>query len=219
MRSRSLAIAVVMALAGCGGAPPAARVDTPAPSVPRAAPTAPAPSPTPVPTPTPSVTEEQLAAVCSGRAIPSAAPYAGKVHPLVVIDEWLGRYVDSVYVINKKLDDGTWSSSQIQLVVCVPFDQKASVTVGSCGRNWTRKSDGVAGELLLQRYKMKVRVVLARTGKTLQTEALFGSVPSCGGKFSSLNLSVKPPWKGYGSKVTVAQINKYATAVSKQAVK
>lgn len=219
MRSRSLAIAILIVLAGCGGTPPAAQVDTPAPSLPRVLPTASALAPTPTPTPTPSVTQEQLAAVCSGRAIPSAAPYAGMVHPLVVIDGWLGRYVDSVYVINKKLDNGTWQSSQIQLVVCVPFDQGASVNVGSCGRNWTRKGDGMTGELLLQRYRMKVRVVLARTGKTLQTEALFGSVPTCGGKFSLLDLSVKPPWKGYGSKVTRAQINTYATVVSNQPVK
>jgi hypothetical protein len=93
------------------------------------------------------------------------------------------------------------------------------VTAGSCGRNWKRKSDGVAGELLLERYKMTIRVVDAKTGKTLQTKALFGSVPTCGGKFSSLDLSVKPPWKGYGSEVTVSQINQYATAVSNQPVK
>ena len=219
MRSRPLAVAVLVVLAGCGGTPPVARVDTPAPSFPREVPTASAPPATPMPTPTLAVTEEELAAVCSGRAIPSAAPYAGKVHPLVVIDAWLGRYVDSVYVINKKLDNGTWPSTKIQLVVCVPFDHDASVTAGSCGRNWKRKSDGVAGELLLERYKMTIRVVVAKTGKTLQTKALFGSVPTCGGKFSSLDLSVKPPWKGYGSEVTVSQINQYATAVSNQPVK
>lgn len=219
MRSRRLAVAVLAVLAGCGGTPPVAREDTPAPSVPRVLPTASAPTPTPMPSPTPSVSEEELAAVCSGRAIPSAAPYAGKVHPLVVIDERLGDYVNSVYVINKKLDNGTWPIPKIQLVVCVPFDQEASVTAGSCGRNWKRQSDGVAGELLLRRYKMSIRVVVVRTGKTLQTKALFGSVPTCGGKFSSLDLSVKPPWKGYGSEVTVSQINQYATAVSNQPVK
>ena len=55
--------------------------------------------------------------------------------------------------------------------------------MASCGGNWKRKSDGVAGELLLQRYKMTIRVVVAKTGKTLQTKALFGSVPTCGGNF------------------------------------
>ncbi len=77
----------------------------------------------------------------------------------------------------------------------------------------------MTGELLLQRYKMTIRVVVARTGKTLQTKVLVGSLPTCGGKFSSLDLSVEPPWKGYGSEVTVSQINQYATAVSNQPVK
>lgn len=221
MRSRLLAVAAVVVLAGCAGALPVERADTPPPSASRSVPTAgtPTPAPTLTPSPTPAVTEEALAAACSGRAIPAAAPYAGKVHPLVVLDGWLGDYVDSTYVINKKFDDGTWPSPKIQLVACVPFDQKSSVKVGSCGRNWKRKSDGVVGELLLQRYTMKIRVVVARTGKTLQTKALFGSVPTCESKFSSLDLDVKPPWKGYGTKVTTAQINSYATAVSKQPVK
>ena len=217
MRSRLLVVAAVMALSGCTEAPPLSQAETPAPSISRAAPTAHAP--TPAPASTPSVTEEQLAAACSGRAIPSAAPYAGKVHPLVVIDAWLGDDVDTVYGINKKLAGGVWASPSIQLVVCVPYDQNTSVKVGSCGRHWKRQSDGVVGELVKQRYKMKIRVVVARTGKTLQTKTLYGSTPTCGGKFSSLDLSVKPPWKGYGSEITVAQINKYATAVSKQAVK
>jgi len=219
MRTRLLVVAVVMVLCGCAGAPPVGRVDTPAPSASRAVPTASAPQPTPTPRPTPAVTEEELAAACAGRAIPAAAPYAGKVHPLVVIDGWLGDYVDSTYAINKKLGDGTWPGPKIQLVVCVPFDQEASVKVGSCGRSWKREGDGVVGELLLHRHRMDVRVVVARTGKTLQTKALYGSVPTCGGKFSSLDLNPKPPWKGYGSDVTTAQINKYATAVSKQPVK
>jgi hypothetical protein len=135
------------------------------------------------------------------------------------MDGWLGDYVDSTYVINEKFDDGTWPGAKIQLVVCVPFDQKTSVKVGSCGRTWKRESDGVVGELLLQRYRMAIRVVVARTGKTLQTKALYGSAPNCDSKFSSLDLSTRPPWKGYGSQITRAQIDTYATAVSKQPVK
>ena len=86
--------------------------------------------------------------------------------------------------------------------------------MGSCGRNWKRQSDGVVGELLKYQYRSKVRVVVAQTGKTLQSKTLYGTVPPCGGGgASSLDLDVKPPWKKYGLEVTAAQVNKYATTV------
>ncbi|MGZ5429566.1 MAG: hypothetical protein ACXWFS_11200 [Thermoanaerobaculia bacterium] len=70
------------------------------------------------------------------------------------------------------------------------------------------------------RYKSKIRVVVAKTGKTLQSKILYGSIPPCGGsKGYSLDLDVKPPWKEYGFAVTTAQVNTYATTVSKQTVK
>lgn len=175
-----------------------------------------APTPTPEPTATPDP-EEELVAACYGTPVPWAAPYAGKTHPLVVVDAGLdGIFMSSA--INKKWRDSKWTSP-IQLVVCAPDATKVSVKVGSCGRHWKR-TDGVVGELLRYRYKSKIRVVVAETGKTLQSKTLLGSVPICGGgKYSSLDLDVKPPWKKYGLAVTAKQVNKYATAVSTQKVK
>ncbi len=236
MHRRLLTALVAIVLAGCVGAP---QVETPASSTagtrsrsPSAALTAtptptPAPTPTPVPTPTP---EDQLIAACRhGTPVPWAAPYAGKVHPLVVIEQWWGdswysdypsdiEVVAPSYAINAKWRKGTWTGP-IQLVVCVPDPEATSVKVRSCGRSWKR-TDGVVGELLIYQYKSKIRVVVAATGKTLQSKVLVGTVPPCGGGGSSLlDLDVDPPWKKFGYAVTPAQVSKYATAVAKQAVK
>ena len=173
-------------------------------------------APTPTVTPRPVPTEDDLVAACYGTPVPGAAPYAGKVHPVVVV--YISGVFDA-YAINKKWLDGKWTSP-IQLVVCAPSGDEARVRVGSCGR-WTR-TDGVKGELVRYRYKARIRVVVAATGKTLQSKTLLGSVPPCGGsksKYSSLDLSVKPPWKIFGFEVTDKAVNKYATAVSTQKVK
>lgn len=177
----------------------------------------PGPTPTAAPTPTPDPAIE-LAAACEGTPVPWAAPYAGKLHPLVVVD------IDGIpasYAINKKWRNGTWTSP-IQLVVCVPDPTEASVKVGSCGR-WQRQSDNVGGELMQYRYRSTIRVVVAKTGKILQKSALYGSVPPCGDapedQWSIPDMGDDPPWHLFGVEVTPAQIDKYATTVSKQAVK
>lgn len=237
MHARSLIALLAVALAGCAGtpattpAPPAADATPGSPSAALAA--TPTPTPTPVPTPTPAPTptpEDQLIAACRhGKPVPWAAPYAGKVHPLVVIEQWRGdswysdypsdiEAVDPSYAINAKWRKGTWTSP-IQLVVCVPDPEAAAVRVASCGRAWKR-TDGVTGELLLYQYTSKVRVVVAATGKTLQSKVLRGNAPTCGdGEYSLLDLDVDPPWKKFGLAVTPAQVSKYATTVSKQKVK
>jgi hypothetical protein len=177
----------------------------------------PAPTPTAEPTPT---REEELEAACGGTPVPWAARYAGKVHPLVVVDEGTGG-IDASYVINRKWRSDTWTSP-IQLVVCAPFEPDTSVKAGSCGR-WKRQSDGVVGELIKTRHTSTIRVVVARTGKTLQSQILYGSVAPCGDapedQWSIPDMNDDPPWHLFGIRVTNAQVNTYATAVSKQAVK
>jgi hypothetical protein len=221
--TRRLVVAVAaMVLAGCAGTPTALQFETPTPAAAHASPTpaatpdapTPPPTPTPVPTPTP---EEALVAACDGTAVPWAGPYAGKVHPLVVVDT---EGLSASYAINKKWRDDTWSSP-IQLIVCAPDGTDDSVKVGSCGR-WKRQSDGVWGELVQYRYKSTIRVVIAETGKTLQRKALYGSVPPCGNapedQYSIPDMNEKPPWHLYGVEVTPSQVQKYATAVSTQKV-
>jgi hypothetical protein len=178
------------------------------------------PKPTPTPTPTPKPTplpEEALVAACDGEPVSWAAPYAGKVHPLVVVDT---EGFSASYAINNNWRDNKWTSP-VQLVVCVPDGTEASVKVGSCGR-WKRQGDGVWGELVQYRYKSTIRMVIAETGKTLQRKALYGSVPPCGNapqdQYSIPDMNEKPPWHLYGVEVTPAQVNKYATAVSTQKV-
>lgn len=143
----------------------------------------PPPTPLPTPTPPPPVTEDQLAAACAGTPIPGAAAYSGSLHPLVVnyVDaagDWAvdnDKYADSFYPINAKWHDETWPGA-IQLVLCVPSDK--DVKVGSCG-TYKRASDGRVGQVIRYRESITVRVVVALTGKTLQSKTFYGNVPAC----------------------------------------
>ena len=174
----------------------------------------PVPTPTPEPTPTPTspVTEDELAAACKGAPIPDAAKYAGTVHPLVVATV---SGVDTYsYDINAKWENDLWPGS-IQLVLCV--DDAKTVKVGSCG-TYKRASDGEVGEIIRYRSTVKVRVVVARTGKDLQYRTLAGSTPACATSLS-LFASGSPPWGMHGDDVSDDAINAYATSVSTQKVK
>jgi hypothetical protein len=173
----------------------------------------PVPTPTPTPTPTPPVTRLELERACraTGVPIPEAAKYAGSVHPLVVLDE--GSLEDKgaqyTFPINAKWYNDDWPGP-IQLVVCV---KEHDVRVGSCG-TYKRESDGTVGEFIQYQATEVVRVVVARTGKTLQSNTFYGSIPSCSDQF--VGSYGDPPWGIYGDPVDYAGINKYVTAVSKQ---
>lgn len=168
---------------------------------------------TPRPTPIPN-----LGAACAGTPISDAAPYGGTVHPLVV----LGTLNHTDFEINAKLYretsygddwiDQPWPGP-IQLILCVGDEQ--TVEVGSCGM-YQDTVTGQVGEVILYKYARTVQVVVALTGKVLQTQVFYGSVPSCetweGG-------GGDPPWRNYGERVDLAAINTYATSVATQAVK
>ncbi len=173
----------------------------------------PTPSPSPNPSSTPSVAD--IRGACRGTLIVQAADYAGTVHPLVVVDEITTNPVnktDPEYSVNLKWVDQSWPSP-LQLVVCVGAPQ--SVGVASCG-TYQKTSDGTTGEVLTNRWAQTVRVVIARTGKTLQSETFYGSTPTCA---DMLQLpGGPPPWKIYGSAVSADAINLCATSVSTQKV-
>jgi hypothetical protein len=176
----------------------------------------PTPSPTPTreptPVPLPPITEDELVAACKGKPIPHAAKYAGTVHPLVVVHERWG--IDSDYAINAKWRDSVWPG-RIQLVVCHP-DVAEEVKVGSCG-TYTRKSDGVKGEIVRYKYTERIRVIVARTGKQTGYTTLSGTIPTCEASLS-IPASGPPPWDYYGDYPSVDAVNKFATAVSRQKV-
>lgn len=186
----------------------------------------PTPTPTPVPTPTPlpPVTEDQLMAACDGTPIPGAAKYVSGVHPLIIVydsnfsgsgaPEWaIDKDPYYNYPINAQWYQGLWTGP-IQLVVCVPAEKP--VKVSSCG-NYKRDSDGKVGAVITYKYGETVRVVVAATGKVLQSTTIYGSSPSCAKSFPDPGAS--PPWRVYGSDPSDATINKYATTVSTQKVK
>lgn len=212
MASR-LAVALAMiVLAGCGGTSP--------PSVAPASPTS-APTPTPAPSPWSSGwplhgsdasavdAESALRAACSdGTPVPGAAPYAGKVHPLIVVDQqghWSG------FDINHGFPWSPWSwSSPIQLVVCVPANDEKKV--GSCG---TYKNEaGEVAEVFRYKDSVTVRVVVAATGKALQRKVLANAAPKC---LKDFWVSGTDGWQII-DEVTAEQVNEYATAVSTQKV-
>ena len=185
---------------------------TPSPTAsPTPSPTA-SPTPSPTASPTPVATADELAAACDGSAVPGAARYAGRVHPLVVVDSWRTIDADS-YGINTKWAADAWPGP-IQLVLCVEPVQHP-VRVGSCGR-YKRVTDGKVGQVNRFRYAQVVHVVVASTGKTLQSKTLYGKPPACGRKVALT--SAPPPWRIYGGDVTDGAVNTYAAATSRQKV-
>ena len=174
----------------------------------------PTPFPTPIPTPSavPPPSQAELTSACDRTPIAGAAPYVGRAHPLVVVDEW-GDLDPISFGINAKWFDGAWPGP-IQLVVCVRSEH--DVRVGTCG-TYKRTSDGKVGQVIRFRRAQVVQVIVARTGKTLRSQALYGSTPACANKVTIS--SSPPPWKIYGSFVSHGAINKYATSTSTQKVK
>jgi len=214
MATRLAVALVVMVLAGCSGTPP----PSVAPATPRSTPR---PTPTPGPSPWSSGwplhgydasavdAESALRAACSdGTPVPGAAPYAGKVHPLIVVDQqghWSG------FDINQEFPWSPWSwPSPIQLLVCVPANDEKQV--GSCGSY--KNEAGEVGEVLRYKDSVTVRVVVAETGKTLQKKVLANPAPKCPKNFT---VTGNFEWRII-DEVTAEQVNEYATAVSTQQV-
>jgi hypothetical protein len=147
--------------------------------------TAPTNPPTPDPTPTPLAgpTVDQLVAACGGKAVPGADAYGGDMHPLVVVEG--GAISSEDYVMNLDYVQGNLPSP-IQLVICV--DRNKFQKVKDCGtvmRTWSFLAGGAGGTistregLVLWQDTQPVRVVLAKTGKTLSKQTLLGERLTC----------------------------------------
>jgi hypothetical protein len=205
----ALGLLLVLAAAGCGG--PAQEPSTPTPE-PTEEPT---PFPTPLPTPTPlhPPTETDLVFVCYGRPAPLAASYGGKVHPLVVVDDLEPGLpgIHSSVARNKKWLSGEWQPSQIQLVVCQDTANEKEVKVGSCGTYQDNSGHNV--QVTRYRWTDTIRVVVAKTGRTLQTTVIKAAIPKCDVVLVLVDNGIL-----HGNFETPAQLNSYATAVSTQKV-
>jgi hypothetical protein len=71
--------------------------------------------------PTCPVTDRQLEAACNGRAIPAAAKYTGKTHPLVVVYRATGWTLDATaYDINIRWYGNGWSARSSLSSALVP---------------------------------------------------------------------------------------------------
>jgi hypothetical protein len=211
MRTRLLHCALATLLAACGGASPASPTAAPATHTPL-------PSPSPGPwssgwggwsgsVPDGGVTEYLVATCNDGTPVPGAAPYAGSVHPVLVMnmDEWDFAYV----AINRDFPGPYgWSwASPLQLVVCVEREEKR---VGSCG---LYKSGNEVREVFRDQATATIRVIEAATGETLQEKVLKHAAPKCPKKFTAT-----PGYWVLVDPVTDEQIDEYATSVSTQQV-
>jgi hypothetical protein len=210
------------ALPGSSGVPGLNSPSHVAPPTPRVTLSLPTQEPTeeateaPTPTAAPSdgsPSAGELMGVCSNFAAPGAAAYnKGRSHPLIVVDNGGASYLSfGDYDINARFTDDSWPTP-IQLVLCVGTD--VGKNVSNCG-TYKRVSDGKKGTVLSYRHTVTVTVKLARTAKTLQTKVLTGSTPKCT-QTMTVDWGANPPWRIYGSTVSTAAINTYATAVSVQ---
>jgi hypothetical protein len=169
----------------------------------------------------PTFEADYLIGVCAGTPLDGAAAYGGSVHPLVVAyaegTDWIvggGSTATRDFAINDNWSGEIWPSP-IQLVACVGTEQSARYD--SCG-TYTRDSDGVVGQVLRFKENVTVRVVVASTGKTLQSKTFSGDVPSCADTITNW-VGEDPPWNIYGSSPEDSAINTWVTAVSIQKVK
>jgi hypothetical protein len=96
--------------------------------------------------------------------------------------------------INGKWRDGEWASPMIQLVVC---PEPAKPKPGGSYGTYTR-DDGVRGELTRLLDALKVRVVVAQTGKTLQSTTLLGPRTKCPAS-QGVGVGVAPPGPSSGT--------------------
>jgi hypothetical protein len=177
------------------------------------------PEPTPEVTYPPILNDYDLMAECpgGGMALPGADPYGGSVHPLAVLRPDTGDAawnIPDTYDINQKWTYNGWDSP-IQLVVCA--GKQSAVKVSTCG-TYKAAESGKVGQLIRYKQRIIVKVIVAQTGKVLQTKTLYGTTPSCS-KNVSIPWGQSPPWKIYGKDVSDSAINNYAVAVSTQQVK
>lgn len=208
MRTRFLVGVLAALLAGCGGALPSTPNSTPVPNTPQ-----PSPSPGPwssgwggfVSTWDGGVNEVLVAACKDGTPVPGAAPYAGSIHPLLVMDmdQWQLAFV-AVNRDAQRVFGWSWASP-LQLVVCVEREEKRA---GSCGRY---KSGNEVHEVTRDLATATIRVIEAATGTTLQQKVLKNAAPKCPKEF----------WTTTGNWVLVdvvtdEQVDAYATSVSTQ---
>jgi hypothetical protein len=153
--------------------------------------------------------EDDLFNACyGGTPVPGAAPYAGEVHPLVVVDMNNGWVADDVGINETFVSSGWPWASPIQLVVCARSEDRKS---GSCGLY--RTEAGEVGDVTRYREVMTLRVVGAATGKVLQKKVITSAMPKCPRQV------VMPVGQWHvETTVTGKQVNAYAKAVSKQKV-
>ena len=183
-----------------------------------------APTPVPTATPIPAATSAEITAACEGKPIPEADPYTGTLHPLVAVyyqaDGDIGwklageEFAYDIYDINHKWLNDEWLSP-IQLVVCV--GAPAPVKTNTCGTY--KRTDGKIGTLMAFRSVVTVRVVVAATGKTLQSKTFNGKSPGCPQHVTTDDLKDNPPWHLIGDPPADSVINDYAVSVSTQKAK
>jgi len=179
----------------------------------------------------PTADEAAFSLLCEkGTSIPSAALYAGKVHPLVVM------YVSSTSIdsatggvihlwspvdlgINAKWITHSWSSP-IQLIVCYVEHAQRVGTCGPYGAKGLPAAPGSLNTVEIHQYRddWVARVFVARTGKYLQSKTFKGGRPkACPASVkvtrTGSGLSAEDIW---GSFPRFTLLNNYATAVSTQ---
>ena len=143
-----------------------------------------------------------------------AAKYTASVHPHPLVFVWS---LDGTWQYQNYAIGGTWNTtssaawpSPIQLAVCE--GAKTGVKVGSCGQ-WKDTGSLVTGQVVRYKYGVTVRVVAARTGKTLSSKTFYGSTISCNGDWHTDDAS--PPWRIYGGDPNEDTISNYEASLSK----
>jgi hypothetical protein len=189
IRARSaIGFGLALVVAGCAGS----RSISGSPAVgATAAPAAVAISAPPTVVPSIAATlDEQVAAACSGAAVPGSAPFGGTVHPLYVVTGGDVQRADQQgYSFDSADSRLAWLreewTSPLQLVVCVGGSERMKIE--SCGDY--ANSYGQSFEVVRYRLVRTVTIVDAATGAVRGTDRVPGSdPPECTATVSSFDL-------------------------------
>jgi hypothetical protein len=140
------------------------------------------------------VFEHQFAGVVAGKGVPEAAAYAGYRHPMVFIGlSWessINQEVNFHPAVSPPIN-GALLPKFVSEVQLVGYVTDRALPAGSCGE-YTRRSDGMKGEVLHTTAVTTVRVIVARTGQTIATRTFIGKEAEC--PESTSEPTGNPPW-------------------------
>ena len=163
------------------------------------------------PTSTEPSWNEVIDACTKGTPIPQAAAYGGSLHSAIFATEYDPTDWTPGWFVSAGPLQPDQSSALVQLIICRSI---AKQTVHTCGV-YTR-TDGVAGDVYLTQETDTIAIVIAQTGKTLESKLFTGAEPDPSDCPSDYSIAPKgsPPWHAGSGSIDLQPEIDYVLAVA-----